>query len=342
MRRLTALLTAFFVTGGAAGLVLSPASAAVRRVEDPIHQTVMSDGTVRYWISVRIGNSGPVETMMDSGSFGLRVLPGVLSPADYALPRRPNVYSYTSGVKIPGEIADTRVHVGSAATEAPIPIQVVRSVGCTKKKPRCPAVRIAQKDYRLGGKGHPGQGFKAIMGINMPLAGIQYPVVNPLTRMGGGAWIIVLPLPGQTKPGKLIINPDAADRAGFTVFPRLANLRRAEAASGCLHNVDTGRTFCGPVIIDTGAPGIVVNTFQIERPRPWPQGTQGAFVFRDAGHRPLRMRFAVNRAVPGSHVTIRPKRGGPPARIAAGILPYFSFAVLYDTRRNEMALRPRH
>jgi hypothetical protein len=54
------------------------------------------------------------------------------------------------------------------------------------------------------------------------------------------------------------------------------------------------------------------------------------------------MRFAVDRALPGSHVTIRPKRGGPPARIAAGILPYFSFALLYDSRRNEMTLRPRH
>ncbi|MEJ2376886.1 MAG: hypothetical protein P8Y53_12535 [Pseudolabrys sp.] len=48
---------------------------------------------MRYWISIRIGNLQPVETMVDPGSFGLLVPPGVLSPADYALTRRPNDYS---------------------------------------------------------------------------------------------------------------------------------------------------------------------------------------------------------------------------------------------------------
>ncbi|MEJ2376885.1 MAG: hypothetical protein P8Y53_12540 [Pseudolabrys sp.] len=72
------------------------------------------------------------------------------------------------------------------------------------------------------------------MGINMPLAGARYPVVNPLTRVGHGARIIVLPLPGHSEPGKLIVNPDAADRAGFTVFPRLVRIRRAQTLPGCL------------------------------------------------------------------------------------------------------------
>ncbi len=53
------------------------------------------------------------------------------------------------------------------------------------------------------------------------------------------------------------------------------------------------------------------------------------------------MNFTVNRTLPGSRVTIEPETGQHSDIIYAGILPYFSFAVLYDAPNNAMALRPR-
>lgn len=337
MGRIIALLAALFVASGDAGLVISPASAAPRRVEVPIHRKVLSDGTVRYWIPVRIGNSRPVETMLDSGSIGLRILPGAISPDNYSMTDRPSTYGYGSGVRLNGAIANARVEIGGMAGEATIAIQVVRTIDCFEKKPKCPASRIPQEAYGLGGDGLANQGFKAIIGIEMPPPGKEQPVVNPITHIGGESWIIILPLPGQSAPGKLIIDPDASDLAGFAMFTHLVK----ETVSGCLQNEATGKRFCGPVVFDTGAPGTSVNTRQVARQIEWPQGTRGSYSFASDSGATLRMHFTVGRATPGSHVTLRPQDGPSPASIAGGIVPYFSFAVLYDTKTNAIGLKPR-
>ena len=313
------------------------------RAEVPIHQTILKDGNVRYWIPVRIGNSRPVETMLDTGSAGLRILPDAVAADNYAATDRQNVYGYGSGVKITGVIADARVTVGGAAIEAPIPIQLIRSVGCYEKKPKCPASRLTLENYGLGGDGIPNQGFKAIIGIDTPPPGLKFAVVNPLMHMGGGVWIVIVPLPGQSEPGKLIINPDPKDLEGFTWFRHLVLVppHKRGHLSACLHNENTGRAFCGPLVLDTGAPGIHLSSLLVKRQRVWPQGMQGSYQFGDATGRPLKMNFTVNRALPGSRVTIEPETGQYSDIIYAGILPYFSFAVLYDAPNNAMALRPR-
>ena len=185
MGRIIALLAVLFVASGDAGSVISSASAAPRRVEVPIHQRVLSDGTVRYWIPVRIGNSRPIETMLDSGSIGLRILPGAISPDNYSMTDRPSTYGYGSGVRLNGNVANARVEIGGMAGEAPTAIQVVRTVDCFEKKPKCPASRIPQAAYGLGGDGLANQGFKAIIGIEMPPPGKEQPVFNPITHIGG-------------------------------------------------------------------------------------------------------------------------------------------------------------
>ena len=337
MGRTMALLIALFATSGGTPLFISPVFAAPHRVEVPIHQRVLSDGTVRYWIPVRIGNSRPVETMLDSGSIGLRILPGAVSSDNYNMTERPSTYGYGSGVRLNGNVATARVQIGGMAGEAPVAIQVVRTIDCFEKKPKCPASRIPQEAYGLGGDGLANQGFKAIIGIEMPPPGKEQPVVNPITHIGGETWIIILPLPGQSAPGKLIIDPDASELAGFAMFTHLVK----ETVSGCLQNETTGKRFCGPVVFDTGAPGTSVNTGQVVRQIEWPQGTRGSYSFADDSGATLRMRFTVGRATPGSHVTLRPENGRPPATIAGGIVPYFAFAVLYDTKVHAIGLKRR-
>ena len=67
------------------------------------------------------------------------------------------------------------------------------------------------------------------------------PALNPLDFIGDRRWIVVLPRPGDADPGKLIINPDKREMAGFKHFPvalqpgaaghRLAARRRRPVAS---------------------------------------------------------------------------------------------------------------
>jgi hypothetical protein len=308
-----------------------------RRAEVPIHQKVLSNGTVRYWIAVRIGNSRPVEAMLDSGSIGLRILPGAVAADNYSMTDNPNTYGYGSGVRLNGNVGNARVEIGGIASEPPVAIQVVRTVDCFEKKPKCPASRIPQEAYGLGGSGLANQGFEAIIGIKMPPLGKDLPVFNPLMRIGSQSWIIILPLAGQSAPGKLIIDPDASELAGFAMFTHLVK----ETVPGCLQNERTGKRFCGPVVLDTGAPGTSVNTGAVVRRIEWPQGTRGSYSFADDSGATLRMQFTVSRATPGSHVTLQPHDGPPPASIAGGTVPYFSFAVLYDTKSHAIGLKRR-
>ena len=49
-----------------------PAGAA-ERVEVPLHQTVLSNGNIRYSVDVSIAGSRPLAAMVDTGSVGLRI-----------------------------------------------------------------------------------------------------------------------------------------------------------------------------------------------------------------------------------------------------------------------------
>lgn len=313
------------------------------RVLVPIYQTTLSDGTVRYSIPIRVGHSQPIQAMLDTGSTGLRVLSGAVPSSDYTLTSQMDMYGYGSGVKIVGTVASAEVAIGGAITSTPIPIQIVQHVGCLQNQPECPASRVAQAAYRLGGDGIPNEGFKAIIGIDMPLAGGRYPIANPLLSLGRQDWIIRLPLPGQSTPGALIINPDAVDLQGFTSFSDLVPmpLFGRQTLAGCLHNLNAGKTFCGPIILDTGTAGVSVNTSLVS-PRIWEQGTRGSFSFGDAIDRmPMTSDFTVDSRSPGSRVIIRPQVGPRPTIINAGIVPFFSFAVRYDAKRYSMGLKPR-
>jgi hypothetical protein len=323
------------------------ASAAVipapPRGEVPIYQTTLSDGTVRYSIPVRIGRSQPIQAMLDTGSTGLRILVDAIPASNYSLSSQTNTYGYGSGVKIVGTVASADFAIGGTATSASMPIQIIQRVGCLKNRPACPASRVTQGAYRLGGDGIANEGFKAIIGVAMPLPGKRYPIVNPLLNLGYKDWIVKLPLPGQPRPGMLIVNPDAEDLQGFTSFTKLVQmpLFGTQTIAGCLHNLDIGKRFCGPIILDTGTASVTVNT-SLVTPRVWGQGMRGALSFGNlSGWMPLKADFTVSDGSPGCSVIVQPPVGPRPTIINAGIVPFFSFAVSYDADKDSIGLKPR-
>lgn len=244
------------------GLVLLAARAfaagTTTRITVPIYQRQLPDGEVRYWVSIRIGGSGPIAAMLDTGSFGLRVLGSALSPSDYRETGIERRYAYGSGVALHGPLATAVVQIGEATTGAPVYFQLIRSVGCTPRKPDCPAARISPEDYRIGGNGLPGQGFEAILGLSLRRPQVAAAAFNPLDFVGDSRWIVVLPLPGGAEPGTLIINPSAQDLAGFRspqMVPPPSNrpgmLRMVDP--GCLAQGGAPDGDCPPVRLDSGA-----------------------------------------------------------------------------------------
>ncbi len=185
------------------------------RVEVPIYQRILSNGDVRYWVPVSIGDGKPIEAMLDTGSFGFRVLESAVSPAQYQATDMVRHFSFGSGVVYTGELARATVKIGRASTGGPVLIQVIRSVECRAMRPNCPASRVDPSEYRIGGDGLPGEGFPAILGLSMRVPDVANAALNPLLSFGNQRWIVALPLPGQSAPGQLVINPSEAELAGF-------------------------------------------------------------------------------------------------------------------------------
>ena len=242
----------------------SRAAGTAERVEVPISQRRLSDGTIRYSVPVRVDGGRVFEAMLDTGSFGLRVMQSVVSPRRYQPTTLVRGYHFASGVVLEGMLAKADIAIGDAKTDAPVVIQIVQSVTCGPLKPVCPAAWLDAADYRIGGDGLPREGFTAILGLSMRAPPVSSPALNPLDFIGDHRWIIVLPRPGDAAPGKLIINPDPHDIDGFQTFPVLLHpfsdtgsggkaLRKSQMP-GCLDPQTPDQDDCRPVLMDTGSP----------------------------------------------------------------------------------------
>jgi hypothetical protein len=324
-------------------LLLPSAAFAAERIEVPIKQTVLTNGNIRYSVPVVIGTSSAIDAMLDTGSTGLRILQAAVPASAYAVTDRPSAYGYGSGVNLRGVIANASVAVGGAATGAPIPVEIVRSVGCLNDNPNCPASRMPAEDYRIGGSGLAKQGFMAIIGVNMGSAD----VVNPLNQIGAHSWIIILPKPGDHAAGKLIINPEVSDRSGYALFHTDEILRRLpgaggfhDAISGCLVSDETHKRICGPTLLDTGAPGVEITSGDSSALSGWKAGARMVMEFKnDNGAEPSN-NFVANAGQP-SRISSALRPNQPRTRISAGMLPYFSYSVLYDNNDDVIGLRAR-
>jgi len=234
-----------------------------------------------YSVPVRIGST-LIDAGVDTGSTGLRVLPNVLAPQDAQAGTQSEVYFYESGIKLDGVVGTAPIAFGARAGSGFL--QLVRTVGCTLKKPDCPATRVGGLEhYGLEGQGIPDAGFKAIAGLRFQ------PVKpgatgNPLVEIGVRRYLIDLPRSGDEN-GRIVLDPDPRDRQGFVELPNAADVFGAGAATtvpGCLVNLGSNQSICGEILLDTGAPGITAHVPGAME-ADWPLNTPGRFIFGD-GH----------------------------------------------------------
>ena len=177
----------------------------------------------------------------------------MLSSQNYSATTTQSNYAYGSGVQLQGVVGMARVSIGGIETSQDIPIDVVTQVTCLPSKPQCPASKLSAQDYRIGGNGVAGQGFYAIIGIGMRHAD----AANPLISLGNSAWIVELPTPGDSTPGKIIVNPTPDESASYRVFQLMRNPTNNgwldNKIPSCLLNSSTGKKFCLDTLIDSGA-----------------------------------------------------------------------------------------
>ena len=298
-------------------------AAEAMRSEIPITQVRGVNGRSYYFISVTVGEAAPFPALLDSGSTGLRLLPGLVAPADVEMTGRENSYGYSTGSVFVGEVARARITLGSVTGQARV--QMIQKAGCRAEKPDCPVARVPVAQFTFGREGVGGD-QRARIGVGL---GTTDDIDNPLATIGNGQWIIELPRPDDVQPGRLILNPTAAEMAGFT----RVSVNRDGEMSGCVTQADT--RICGRVLPDTGGNGLVVEA----RVRPgsflWSDGTSAALEM-DAVKIPFQVRH-----VPGTPEALHWAQTNRPETRIAGVLPFIGYAVLFDARTHEIGFKPR-
>lgn len=301
------------------------AAAAAAPAEVPVRMILLSDGTPRWSVPVTI-DGRTVDAMVDTGSFGLRVLALGSAGAGAGAEQR---YSYSSGVELAGPAREAQVTIGGRA--ARVPVQFVARVGCRADRPDCPASRIAPADYRIGGDGLAGEGFVAILGVSLPQAGGRPSVPNPLTVLAR-RWTLALPQASDAA-GRLVLDPAGTDAAGYTMFPLDPAMRGRggglnDALPACL--ALAAETRCGPLVIDSGAVGVSIGGFggPAQRFRGPATLTVG----------PLRLGFEAGRDPLHRVALLDGAPAGAP--IYSGALVFAHATLLYDDERHAIGLRP--
>jgi hypothetical protein len=309
----------------------SAASASAQQADRsvvPIREVVIRPGgTPRYAVTLRI-NGAPVEVGLDTGSVGLRVLPGASRRVGIQPGPQVVIYSYDSGVQLDGHRAVADLQIGAARGK--VALQAVERVSCVNGGD-CPAATLPSAAYGLMGSGQPGQGFQAIMGTRLN----QGNVPNPLSALGVRRWIVHLPQRGGSG-GALILNPDASDLVGFV--PLRNGAGTPGTVGGCVMVERPGaRRICGPTLLDTGAPGLAVRGAQ--RPPGWQPGVPARLALVGASGQAAAVAFRAGDAARGATARFVPGRGDG-VSLSAGTLPFYAYDVLYDRDRGGMAVRP--
>ena len=307
------------------------------RVEVPLREVLLSNGTRRYAVPISVGGLA-MDAGLDTGSVGLRVLDRAIAGAQVEQTSHTTTYSYGIGTRFKGVVAHAKV--GFVTLSGPVTIDVIQKIDCRPDKAACPAAHADPATFGVQGDGLAGEGFPAILGINMG----DDEVANPLSKLGVKRWIVDLPKPGDTAPGKLILNPTADETAGFVMFPIVRGLGDSsggahDAVDGCLRDLKSRETICGALMLDSGAPGIRV--VSAEPGKPWPEGDPAQIVFVKDGKPALVMDFAVDRRDEASHFTTEEDPHMRVPHLYTGLTSYFAFDVLYDPQHGQVGLKPR-
>lgn len=314
----------------AIGLVSTQAWGA-ERIVVPVTAVAMPNGAIRYSVPVAVGGGPPVEAMLDTGSVGLRLLPGAAEATRYRPLGRSMKARFGSGVELTGPLARADLAIGGFQARGAV-VQIAESAACLPGREACAAARPGPAGYRIGGV------FAAILGIGLR----PNPADNPFELEGDKAWIVILPRPGEAGPGALILNPTAADRAGFTPFKLTPS--QGPGRGGWLDNALAGclswagdAPVCGPTFLDTGTPNL--SLVAEGRQATWRPGLAAQLRFGPEGGPAVDFRFG---ETPAARMRLSPPEAGHPRTgLNTGVLPYYSFAVLYDAKAGVIGLKRR-
>jgi hypothetical protein len=241
-------------------------AAAGSPVDVPITLTqTSSSGTTRFSLPVTLGPAPTVQAFLDTGSSGVRILPGAIPDSAFASITDTTIEaSYHSGLVLTGVVAKISVSIGGVQTPAPIPVMLVRSVSCEPTEPNCGAEDVDAADYVFFGTS------KVLVGVGLRNSPTSGGVASPMPQLEGSP---AFAIQGATFGGTsaiLRLRPGEAQIATMKTFMLPVEDGGAPLPNGvpaygdryglpaCVNDMTTGVDYCVPAELDTGNPSVYI------------------------------------------------------------------------------------
>jgi hypothetical protein len=318
--------------GVAATLITGASTGAQTACADPQSiplAAVTSELGPAMTVPVTIGGK-TLNVLVDTGSYGLRVLASQVPPNAVRRTGSAPEYGYATGVRVSGDLADASVQIGGQNTAGPIPIELVTNTSCAPDRPDCPAAG-GKKPVMFGGQ------FDGIMGLSMrPADGL----VSPLWRLPNGAGHVFTVhydpagesaiLLGEPEAGYNLVHVDRAAPGNVADSPPPWD----PSVPVCYASAAVpGGNACGPTAFDTGT-----STIQIVAPDAHtgdvPRGTA---IQLTVGQDAFSHTYTTG---PGTRAEII-ARSASRSQSIAGLPSYAGADVRYDLAGGTIGFRPQ-
>lgn len=234
----------------------SGGAAAVAEGELPVRIDYLPEGGLVFVSKVTVGGT-EFEAVLDTGSSGLRIFPGVIKDSDLASTSAVNVsVIYGGAVVAKGPVATAKVTLAGLTTPQPIPVHLIDSVACTVDVPNCAAQGKDASSYTFNG-------YRAILGIGMRNTPVG-DVGNPVVQLSGHPASVVSIKGGfGATAGVLIIGPTPEQKAKFATVKLPTFGDGNPLADGtptfddrtnnvCIVDKTGSTSYCAPALLDTG------------------------------------------------------------------------------------------
>ena len=303
-------------------------------VSVPLYSSVdSSTGILRHSLYVQIGNSAPIQVLLDTGSSGLRIYSSVLSSSTYTPTNTPNQISYGSGLVVKGTLGMATVTIGGVSTPQPIAIQVITSdnLGTAGVNPI----------LNSSGTGGPFGGYYGILGARLADAN---GAASPFVALGSEKWIIDLAVPNVSTMGTLTLNPTPTDLMGFTLFglptaPQGSGGWDDSSLSMCVNDLTAGYSVCQKTLMDSGAFNIKEYGDQTVATNIWPAGDSAELVYTSEAGQTVTQPFTIA-STPGTKVVLPHTTQGT-GGTNTGQYMFYNYSVLYDYVNGNVGLKHR-
>lgn len=293
-------------------------------------------------VSIQLGDDDTsFVVLFDTGSPGLRIMKTAIDNVSFQETNQLDTVRYGSigpTFGVAGDVVKSTFTIGTLKTASPIAVMAI-------DKASYAGTTFASTGDSVAIAGLPLKKLCGIMGVGMRAE--KDGVVSPLAQLPGNAkYIIQFPTYGGAS-GRLIINPNVEDLAGFyyfhlkpgtPAFPGNLNSWNDRNLYGCF---TVGQTsYWAPTFLDTGNPDVYIGSPTISVRSVVPPGASVTFGLADTISGDFRVTATVPvQAMPLEGRDIFNLEPDASATNFAAIMPFFLFDVLYDQTDGIIGLR---